>query len=60
MLKPKNMSEENSQSWRPMIGMTHLNQHGRLGISGHRALSYVYVYESFTLYKNLYSLCSFF
>lgn len=48
------MSEENSQSWRPMIGMTHLNQRGSLGISGHRAISYVYVYEAL-FYMKMYN-----
>lgn len=35
------MSEEQSRTWRPMIGMTHSNQRGRLATSGHRTLSYV-------------------
>lgn len=41
MLKPKHLSDEQSRSWRPMIGMTHSNQRGRLDSSGHRTLSYV-------------------
>jgi len=43
VLKPKHLSDEQSRSWRPTIGMTHSNQRGRLAISGHRALSYVYI-----------------
>lgn len=38
VLKPKHLDEEQSRSWRPMIGMTHSNQRGRLAISGHRTL----------------------
>lgn len=44
MLKPKHMSEEQSRSWRPMIGMTHSNQRARLAPSGHRTVSYVYFF----------------
>ncbi|XP_027849369.2 5'-3' exoribonuclease 2 homolog [Aphis gossypii] len=40
VLKPKHLSDEQSRSWRPMIGMTHSNQRGRLATSGHRALSH--------------------
>jgi len=40
VLKPKHLEEEQFRSWRPMIGMTHSNQRGRLAISGHRALGH--------------------
>ncbi|XP_050434790.1 5'-3' exoribonuclease 2 homolog isoform X2 [Adelges cooleyi] len=40
VLKPKHMSEENSRSWRPRIGMTQPYQRGRLDVSGHRTLSH--------------------
>jgi len=49
VLKPKHLSDEQSRSWRPMIGMTHSNQRGRLATSGHRALSYVGIFISFCL-----------
>jgi len=39
------MSDEQSRTWRPMIGMTHSNQRGRLTTSAHRTLSYVYIYK---------------
>jgi len=47
VLKPKHLSDEQSRSWRPMIGMTHSNQRGRLANSGHRTLSYVYIFIIF-------------
>ncbi|VVC35428.1 Hypothetical protein CINCED_3A013490 [Cinara cedri] len=40
VLRPDNMSAEQSNSWRPMIGMTHSNKRGRLDSSGHRTLSH--------------------
>jgi len=43
VLKPKHLSDEQSRSWRPMIGMTHSNQRARLATSGHRTVSYVWI-----------------
>lgn len=48
------MSEEQSQSWRPMIGMTRSNQRGRIDTSGHRTLSYVYIFVKVLIYIKMY------
>lgn len=54
------MSEEQSRSWRPMTGMTHSNQRGSLGSSGHRALSYVHIYNINIIFLKLFRLKYFF
>lgn len=57
VLKPKHLSDEQSRSWRPMIGMTHSNQRGRLDTSGHRTLSYVYKLLTLNCCFNITQLC---
>lgn len=55
VLKPKHLSDEQSRSWRPMIGMTHSNQRGRLETSGHRTLLYVCILIHFFVnIKNIF------
>ncbi|CAL8090206.1 unnamed protein product [Orchesella dallaii] len=40
VLKPGDLTAEQSRNWRPMIGMAHSNQRASLGASGHRMLSH--------------------
>lgn len=40
MLKPGDLTPEQSRNWRPMIGMTHSNKRASLGASGHRMLAH--------------------
>jgi len=39
VLKPGDLTPEQSRNWRPMIGMTHSNQRASLDRSGHRMLA---------------------
>lgn len=55
VLKPKHLSDEQSRSWRPMIGMTHSNQRGSLATSGHRTLSYVWICNFYIFLKWFYN-----
>jgi hypothetical protein len=40
VLKPGDLTPEQSRNWRPMVGMAHSNQRASLDSSGHRALSH--------------------
>lgn len=40
VLKPGDLTPEQSRNWRPMIGMAHSNRRAYLDNSGHRALAH--------------------